>query len=92
MKIALTRADSAQGPLELIEYGDPTHPQSRLTRQELNAVADGMKGDVCLRYRYFPHLESTQSILGACALEAAASQHQFWSIYHALARSLTWPP
>jgi protein-disulfide isomerase len=89
MKIALTRAGSAPAPLELTEYGDPTHPHSRLVRQVLDAVADEVKGDVYHRYRHFPNLESTQSVLAACALEAAASQHQFWPMYHALARSMT---
>ncbi|QHW00166.1 DsbA family protein [Spirosoma endbachense] len=89
MKIALTRADSAPRPLDLIEYGDPTHPHSRLARQVLDAVADEVNGDVCLRYRHFPNLESAQSVLAACALEAAASQHQFWPMYYALGRSMS---
>lgn len=70
--------------LNITEFGDITTSQSRIARQIISASLAPFSEQIEYRYRYFPDLKKTESLLAAIALEAARKQHRFQLMYNAL--------
>lgn len=70
--------------LNITEFGDVTTSQSRIARQIISASIAQFSEQIEYRYRYFPDLKKTESLLAALALEAAKRQHKFQPMYNAL--------
>ncbi|UFH57670.1 thioredoxin domain-containing protein [Spirosoma sp. KNUC1025] len=70
--------------LNITEFGDVTTSQSRIARQIISASIAPFYDQIEYRYRYFPDLKKTESVLAAIALEAAKRQHKFQLMYNAL--------